>query len=130
MIIIRCSSLTGLYFELGPCSVNEDGTSTIWNEYSWNNNASVLFLDQVWIFIMFCLFLFIFSYIIKLLSHIAYKCWILLWRWCVKYTCCSQWCLCFPPNLFQRIPQIRKLGFPYCWWIVSNNLREFANKYS
>lgn len=41
-----CSSLTGLYFELGPCSVTEDGTSTTLNEYSWNNNASVLFLDQ------------------------------------------------------------------------------------
>ncbi|PKC67665.1 peptidase S10, serine carboxypeptidase [Rhizophagus irregularis] len=41
-----CSSLTGLYFELGPCAVTEDGASTVWNEHSWNNNASVLFLDQ------------------------------------------------------------------------------------
>ncbi|CAG8500734.1 9125_t:CDS:2 [Racocetra persica] len=31
---------------LGPCSVNEDGTDTIFNPYSWNNNASVIFLDQ------------------------------------------------------------------------------------
>ncbi|CAG8560710.1 11044_t:CDS:2 [Paraglomus brasilianum] len=41
-----CSSLTGLLFELGPCSVNEDGTDTIFNPHSWNNNASVIFLDQ------------------------------------------------------------------------------------
>ncbi|CAG8441307.1 5249_t:CDS:2 [Dentiscutata heterogama] len=41
-----CSSLTGLYFELGPCAVNEEGTDTIFNPHSWNNNASVIFLDQ------------------------------------------------------------------------------------
>ncbi|CAG8494620.1 3824_t:CDS:2 [Cetraspora pellucida] len=41
-----CSSLTGLYFELGPCAVNEEGTDTIFNDYSWNSNASVIFLDQ------------------------------------------------------------------------------------
>ncbi|CAG8647835.1 3392_t:CDS:2 [Acaulospora morrowiae] len=41
-----CSSLTGLYFELGPCMVNEEGTDTIFNPYSWNSNASVIFLDQ------------------------------------------------------------------------------------
>ena len=32
--------------ELGPSSVNEAGTKPIHNEYSWNNNASVIFLDQ------------------------------------------------------------------------------------
>ena len=42
-----CSSSTGLLFELGPCSVNADGTGTEFNPYSWNNNASVIFLDQV-----------------------------------------------------------------------------------
>ncbi|ODV81410.1 carboxypeptidase C [Suhomyces tanzawaensis NRRL Y-17324] len=40
-----CSSATGLFFELGPSSIN----ATIqpeFNPYSWNNNASVIFLDQ------------------------------------------------------------------------------------
>jgi hypothetical protein len=32
--------------ELGPSSVNKAGTKPIHNEYSWNNNASVIFLDQ------------------------------------------------------------------------------------
>ncbi|CAG8450261.1 9263_t:CDS:10 [Diversispora eburnea] len=41
-----CSSLTGLYFELGPCSINEDGASTTFNPYSWNSNSSIIFLDQ------------------------------------------------------------------------------------
>lgn len=40
-----CSSATGLFFELGPSSIN----ATIqpeFNPYSWNSNASVIFLDQ------------------------------------------------------------------------------------
>mmetsp|Transcript_30500 Transcript_30500/g.51574 ORF Transcript_30500/g.51574 Transcript_30500/m.51574 type:complete len:443 (+) Transcript_30500:56-1384(+) len=41
-----CSSEVALFGENGPCSVNEDGTDTISNEYSWNNNASVLYIDQ------------------------------------------------------------------------------------
>ncbi|KAI9479496.1 Alpha/Beta hydrolase protein [Zychaea mexicana] len=41
-----CSSLTGLFMELGPCVVNEAGDDTTINEFSWNNNASVIFLDQ------------------------------------------------------------------------------------
>ncbi|CAG8804097.1 2128_t:CDS:2, partial [Racocetra persica] len=41
-----CSSLAGLFFELGPCSVNEDGADTTINPYSWNSNASIIFLDQ------------------------------------------------------------------------------------
>ncbi|KAK6454347.1 Alpha/Beta hydrolase protein [Scheffersomyces xylosifermentans] len=40
-----CSSLTGLFFELGPASIGAD-LKPIHNPYSWNNNASVIFLDQ------------------------------------------------------------------------------------
>ncbi|OZJ03486.1 hypothetical protein BZG36_04023 [Bifiguratus adelaidae] len=41
-----CSSLTGLFMELGPCIVNDAGDDTISNPYSWNANSSVIFLDQ------------------------------------------------------------------------------------
>ncbi|BFZ56223.1 carboxypeptidase C [Savitreella phatthalungensis] len=41
-----CSSLTGLFFELGPSSVNEDGETLTYNPHAWNQNASVIFLDQ------------------------------------------------------------------------------------
>ncbi|KAL2752664.1 hypothetical protein ACRALDRAFT_1072539 [Sodiomyces alcalophilus JCM 7366] len=40
-----CSSLTGLFLELGPSSIN-DKIEVVNNEWSWNNNASVIFLDQ------------------------------------------------------------------------------------
>lgn len=40
-----CSSLTGLFFELGPSSIGED-LKPIHNPYAWNNNATVIFLDQ------------------------------------------------------------------------------------
>lgn len=40
-----CSSLTGLFFELGPSSIGED-IKPIYNPHSWNSNASVIFLDQ------------------------------------------------------------------------------------
>lgn len=40
-----CSSLTGLFFELGPSRINAD-LQPEFNPYSWNNNASVIFLDQ------------------------------------------------------------------------------------
>lgn len=40
-----CSSATGLFFELGPSSVNAT-LQPSFNPYSWNNNASVIFLDQ------------------------------------------------------------------------------------
>lgn len=40
-----CSSLTGLFFELGPASIDK-GLKVVSNPHSWNNNASVIFLDQ------------------------------------------------------------------------------------
>lgn len=40
-----CSSLTGLFLELGPSSVDKD-IKLVYNPYSWNSNASVIFLDQ------------------------------------------------------------------------------------
>ncbi|KAJ7758146.1 peptidase S10 serine carboxypeptidase [Mycena maculata] len=44
-----CSSISGLLFELGPCSINKDENGTVFtsrNEYGWNQNANVVFLDQ------------------------------------------------------------------------------------
>ncbi|KAG8710788.1 hypothetical protein FRC09_020937 [Ceratobasidium sp. 395] len=41
-----CSSTTGLLFALGPCSIRDGGNSTSWNEYSWNTNANMIFIDQ------------------------------------------------------------------------------------
>jgi cathepsin A (carboxypeptidase C) len=40
-----CSSLTGLFMELGPSSINKN-LEVVYNEYSWNSNASVIFIDQ------------------------------------------------------------------------------------
>jgi cathepsin A (carboxypeptidase C) len=40
-----CSSLTGLFMELGPSSVEKNGELKF-NPSSWNANASVIFLDQ------------------------------------------------------------------------------------
>lgn len=40
-----CSSLEGLFFELGPSMLGAD-LQPIHNPYSWNSNASVIFLDQ------------------------------------------------------------------------------------
>ncbi|MCJ1352136.1 MAG: hypothetical protein MMC33_002120 [Icmadophila ericetorum] len=40
-----CSSLTGLFLELGPSTVDEN-IKLVYNPYSWNANASVIFLDQ------------------------------------------------------------------------------------
>ncbi|EJD41493.1 serine carboxypeptidase [Auricularia subglabra TFB-10046 SS5] len=40
-----CSSTTGLFQELGPCSVVDD-SGPKHNPYSWNSNASVFFVDQ------------------------------------------------------------------------------------
>ncbi|KAH8602420.1 Alpha/Beta hydrolase protein [Bisporella sp. PMI_857] len=40
-----CSSLTGLFLELGPASIDKN-LKIVHNPYSWNANASVIFLDQ------------------------------------------------------------------------------------
>ncbi|KAF7640118.1 Carboxypeptidase [Meloidogyne graminicola] len=40
-----CSSLLGLFTELGPYLINEDGTKLLENVYSWNNLASVVFME-------------------------------------------------------------------------------------
>lgn len=40
-----CSSMTGLFMELGPASINSK-IKTVENPASWNSNASVIFLDQ------------------------------------------------------------------------------------
>ncbi|KAG1863717.1 Alpha/Beta hydrolase protein [Suillus subluteus] len=43
------SSALGLLFELGPCSIDINGSSpngTRWNPYSWNQEANIFFLDQ------------------------------------------------------------------------------------
>ncbi|KAK9897505.1 peptidase S10, serine carboxypeptidase [Cystobasidium minutum MCA 4210] len=45
-----CSSFTGLVMELGPCRVTQPGkdghVEVAENPWSWNNNASIIFLDQ------------------------------------------------------------------------------------
>jgi cathepsin A (carboxypeptidase C) len=40
-----CSSLTGLFFELGPASIDAN-LEPKRNDFSWNSNATVIFLDQ------------------------------------------------------------------------------------
>ncbi|KAJ7655989.1 carboxypeptidase C [Mycena polygramma] len=40
------SSMTGLLFELGPCSIANQGTNTTLNKYSWTSRANIIFLDQ------------------------------------------------------------------------------------
>ncbi|WVQ81660.1 hypothetical protein IAT38_003785 [Cryptococcus sp. DSM 104549] len=41
-----CSSTTGLLFELGGCNIKDKGENTTFNEFSWNEEANVLYLDQ------------------------------------------------------------------------------------
>ncbi|KAH7027383.1 Alpha/Beta hydrolase protein [Microdochium trichocladiopsis] len=40
------SSMMGLFSEIGPCLVEEEGGETVRNEHSWTNFANVLFIDQ------------------------------------------------------------------------------------
>ncbi|KAK2781854.1 hypothetical protein FQN53_000281 [Emmonsiellopsis sp. PD_33] len=40
------SSMLGLLVENGPCIINADSNSTILNQYSWNNEVNMLYLDQ------------------------------------------------------------------------------------
>ncbi|KAI5808499.1 Alpha/Beta hydrolase protein [Peziza echinospora] len=40
-----CSSMTGLFMELGPSSVDKNA-NPVFNPHSWNSNSSVIFLDQ------------------------------------------------------------------------------------
>ncbi|RKP22215.1 peptidase S10, serine carboxypeptidase, partial [Syncephalis pseudoplumigaleata] len=42
-----CSSLFGLFMEMGPCTVMEGGNDTRINPSSWNTQSNVMFLDQV-----------------------------------------------------------------------------------
>ena len=44
--LLRISIATGLLFELGPCLIADNGTSTVFNPYSWNSNSNVIFLDS------------------------------------------------------------------------------------
>ncbi|BGP38665.1 hypothetical protein JCM10449v2_002600 [Rhodotorula kratochvilovae] len=41
-----CSSFTGLLQELGPCRAQPIGQDPVFNPHSWNNNASLIFIDQ------------------------------------------------------------------------------------
>ncbi|EGO05428.1 hypothetical protein SERLA73DRAFT_69041 [Serpula lacrymans var. lacrymans S7.3] len=41
-----CSFSTGLLFELGPCSVVDEGNNTTYNPHSWYQQANIIFLDQ------------------------------------------------------------------------------------
>ena len=41
-----CSSAVALFGENGPCHVNENGTATMPNAYSWNQHATVIYIDQ------------------------------------------------------------------------------------
>lgn len=41
-----CSSVTGLLFELGPCSIAKQGEGVTFNNHSWNTHSNMIFLDQ------------------------------------------------------------------------------------
>ncbi|KNC76352.1 hypothetical protein SARC_11145 [Sphaeroforma arctica JP610] len=41
-----CSSGVALFMEQGPCTITKDGKSTVNNDWAWNRNATVVFMDQ------------------------------------------------------------------------------------
>ncbi|EUC56591.1 carboxypeptidase C [Rhizoctonia solani AG-3 Rhs1AP] len=41
-----CSSSTGLFIELGPCTMGENGKNTTINKRSWNTHVNMLFIDR------------------------------------------------------------------------------------
>jgi carboxypeptidase C (cathepsin A) len=51
-----CSSAIAQFHENGPCKISGDATSTYPNPYSWNNNASMIYIDQPGNVIMCCVF--------------------------------------------------------------------------
>ena len=46
--IRRTPALTVLALpgELGPCLINEHGNGTVYNQYGWNKDTALLFVDQ------------------------------------------------------------------------------------
>ncbi|OJJ46461.1 hypothetical protein ASPZODRAFT_159367 [Penicilliopsis zonata CBS 506.65] len=40
------SSMLGLFEEMGPCLISEDGNGTVYNPWGWSRNSSLLFVDQ------------------------------------------------------------------------------------
>jgi cathepsin A (carboxypeptidase C) len=41
-----CSSEVALFGENGPCKVNAAGTGTVKNDFSWNEHANLIYVDQ------------------------------------------------------------------------------------
>jgi cathepsin A (carboxypeptidase C) len=41
-----CSSSLAMLSENGPCLGNSDGSGTTYNKYGWNNNATLMYVDQ------------------------------------------------------------------------------------
>ncbi|KAK7424042.1 hypothetical protein QQX98_000652 [Neonectria punicea] len=41
-----CSGLIGMMLELGPCLIEQNGSSTYRNPFSWSKNSSMIFIDQ------------------------------------------------------------------------------------
>lgn len=37
--------MMGLFSEIGPCLVEEEGSETVRNKHSWTNFANVLFIE-------------------------------------------------------------------------------------
>ena len=41
-----CSGMLALVVENGPCHLSDDGMTSSLNPYSWNNNATLIYIDQ------------------------------------------------------------------------------------